>query len=1249
MSDASDVVFPGTARFQPLSRLGTGGMGVVYEVLDRERQIRVALKAPLRWGGEDISRLKNEFRARQDLDHPNLVRLGELFEQEGRWFFTMELVEGVDLLSYVRPQEAATRPADPAAATPPPGQKPSREALKRGLEAQRRTLQPIAFDEQRLRAAFSQLTQGLLALHRASKVHRDIKPSNVLVTGDGRTVLLDFGLSAHLGEQADPDEEEPGTALYMAPEKERGPAADWYSLGVVLFQALTGRLPFTGEGDELLAAKRAQEAPRPSALVPSVPQDLDELCHALLRRAPSERPDGAQILRVLRPDAPPEVRSQPAPPTFVGRKGELAQLRAALARARQGTPCAVFIEGESGMGKSALLQEFTQGLAVSGEPVTVLAGRCYERESVPYKGLDGVMETLSLWLRRWPDSELAALLSSINLGVLVQVFPTLEWLLARQKVRAVEREPLQPHAERGLVLGALHELFRALAGRQPLVLAIDDLQWASQDSLEPLSQMIRPPSQAAILLVATVQTPAAPGPDAPSPAPPEHVAFGRKGFQGDVQTITLGRLPPQDATALARAHLGNVQDSGPRPEAVAAETGGHPLFIEELSKHLSQHPGVLPERLGLDETLGAKISVLEPMLRRLLDLVALAGIPIGQDVLAWAIGEGDVSMQLAALRAARLVRTAGDTAEPYHNRIRQVVLQRLSPKERRAGHKKLATALEALRGPAPSLGELTSLEARELREVELAFELAYHLDAADEPKRAFPYALLAAEAARKRFAIKLAERFARIAVRGSVHASPQERQRLLEGLGKVFLFQGRHEEANACLREALGLPDSAVDKARLHRWLGEVAFQQEKWAAAIEQWERGLRLLGLRLPHLSTRLSIAVEDVRRHLGERPPGTASRREELLAVQLLSRLSGAQLYYGNNRLAFWAHLRSLHLAERHPRTPELAVAYANHGMFTALRAPYAEAWPFAERALAINLELGDTLGACNAHLMAGTTAYLCAVLEEARVQLERAISEFERLGCSIWETEMARMMLSFVVYRLGFLGRASALSRQLYAQTEARGHRFLADNVLIGWLLSSGGNVPAEHVTRALKRATSPLHRLWALQARVIQQLLAERDLEGALATLEECRQPMEITGDMPDILNLHVTALRLKALPLAGGRREAPLAQALKLNARALRAARRYFQVAVPSILRERALLTFARGRRFRALYWSYQSLSVALRHGARFEQAQSLFVRGRLHTAASVPGGEADLASARRELQALGGEFALDFLEPGGA
>src|SRR6185369_15844344 len=162
-------------------------MGVVYDVFDRERKTRVALKTLRTLGGEQLMRFKNEFRALSDLHHVNLVSLGELIHHDGLWFFTMELIDGWDLLSHVRPSGK--------------------------------------LDLERLRDTFGQLSEGLGALHAAGKVHRDIKPSNVRVTQQGRVVLLDFGLlvDVHAGLSVEAsDALQAGTAAYMAPEQAVG-------------------------------------------------------------------------------------------------------------------------------------------------------------------------------------------------------------------------------------------------------------------------------------------------------------------------------------------------------------------------------------------------------------------------------------------------------------------------------------------------------------------------------------------------------------------------------------------------------------------------------------------------------------------------------------------------------------------------------------------------------------------------------------------------------------------------------------------------------------------------------------------------------------------------------------------------------------------------------------------------------------------------------------------------------------------
>ena len=344
--------------------LGSGGMGTVYRAYDRERRRPVALKVMNRASAATLLRFKREFRTLLGVAHPNLVTLYELIFDGKVWFLTMELLEGVNFLQYVRGQALSTAKAgDPIAVTaresaslatevsdqsradestvvsqcerPTPANALSAGTLEQSTVPAPRMqtdvdiqasapiserlpevgsahvpaptthhAKPAQWD--RLREATFQLATGIAWLHAAGKLHRDIKPTNVIVTGEGRVVLLDFGLVADQGSDGrhhSTEEHILGTAAYMAPEQALGSpvssAADWYSVGVMLFEALTGRLPFLGNNLSVLVDKQTIDPPAPSDLAVDVPADLSALCAELLRRRPEDRPSAADVMRRL--------------------------------------------------------------------------------------------------------------------------------------------------------------------------------------------------------------------------------------------------------------------------------------------------------------------------------------------------------------------------------------------------------------------------------------------------------------------------------------------------------------------------------------------------------------------------------------------------------------------------------------------------------------------------------------------------------------------------------------------------------------------------------------------------------------------------------------------------------------------------------------------------------------------------------------------------------------------------------------
>ena len=402
--------FHGTERFTVRRPLGAGGMGVVYEVHDRARDEVVALKTLLRARAADVYRLKREFRSLADVAHPNLVSLYELVVEGAHCFFTMELVNGVNFVEYLRGSGPSGAPVDAG----------------------------------RTRHVLRQLVSGLAALHRRGKLHRDVKPSNILVTHEGRVVVLDFGLTSDVFlEDATVGERLAGTPAYLAPERRAGVAPsdsqDWYSVGVTLYEALTGRLPLDGSPEE--ARRRTGESDPPPPRVDRAGdsrRSQRDLSGVGCAGIPSGGCRGATRSRswTRRGGDAEEPRRRESPrltPIFVGRTRPLAILTASLAAVKDGAAATVCIHGPSGIGKTALVEQFLAQVA-PGDQAVILRGRCYQHESVPYEALDGIIDSLSLHLRALPPAQAAALVPP-DAGALARAFPVM------RQVKAIARAP----------------------------------------------------------------------------------------------------------------------------------------------------------------------------------------------------------------------------------------------------------------------------------------------------------------------------------------------------------------------------------------------------------------------------------------------------------------------------------------------------------------------------------------------------------------------------------------------------------------------------------------------------------------------------------------------------------------------------------------------------------------------------------------------------------------------------------------
>ncbi len=685
-ADATATQGSSFAGYEILREVGRGGMGVVYRAFDRKREEVVALKTVRRMNPAALYRFKQEFRAFADVVHPNLARLHELVSDGTSWFFTMELVDGIDFFRHVR--------FDPD------------QSMSAIASAGGRSSWIV-----RLREALRQLAEGVAAMHEAGRAHCDLKPSNVLVTETGRVVILDFGLATDLGPGATLRVGGPlviGTMAYMAPEQAAGlpvsPATDWYSVGVMLYETLTGRLPFLGRPLEVLADKQRIEPPAPHVLDPHVPADLDSLCADLLRRDPKARPTGPEVLeRLGGPAVRPEGgHGSPASPChdvpLVGRGRHLEALETAFADALGGCSVVLYLHGRSGAGKTALAQRFLNA-SMERHQAVVLSGRCYEREDLPFKALDSLVDALARHLEQLPRSEVQPLLPR-DLHALVRVFPAFRHV-ATAAAEATRAKVPDPQELRRRAFAALRQLLASLACRQPLILFIDDLQWGDLDSAALLTELLRPPDAPRLLMLGCYRDE-----DAATSPCLRAIRTSQLGSDAaiDSRELEVEALAQAEAKSLALSLLDCGGMNGAHAGDIARESGGNPYFIAELVRHVqgatsSSNAASPPGRVALDEVLWSRMMSLPEGPKSLLEVIAVSGSPIGEiEACRAAELSRDVHAALAVLQSGRFIRSAGllerGNLEVFHDRVRETILARLPKSALTSRHRHIALALE---------------------------------------------------------------------------------------------------------------------------------------------------------------------------------------------------------------------------------------------------------------------------------------------------------------------------------------------------------------------------------------------------------------------------------------------------------------------------------------------------------------------------------------------------------------------------
>ncbi|MBL9105479.1 MAG: AAA family ATPase [Myxococcales bacterium] len=700
-------------RYRVQRLLGVGGMGSVYLAEDAEQR-RVALKVLNDSVLRDRSarmRFIREAQAAAAVVHPCVAAVFEINELDDAVFIAMEYVDGKTLRAALDEQA---------------GPLPLQEALRIARE----------------------IALALSHAHAAGVIHRDLKPENLMLDARGVLKILDFGLAKQTGALTGHDASNAptifstgegvilGTPSYMAPEQIRGrpvdARADIFSLGVILYEMVTGARPFRGASAmEILISTARDELTPASSLSPRVPAGLDAALARALAKNPEDRTATADELAATldallvaeldaelaagaEPDASPAARPRheiTLPHGLLGREPHAAALLAAVDRAARGEVLLVLLRGDTGLGKSTLLASLR-------DPVNHRGGRFaagkfdHLARGAPLAPLAEALRAVARHIAAEPAGTRASWLKDLaeatgpNRHVLDDMVPELHGLLGPP--------PRASSADAGEAKNRFHAAFQRLvrlfaAGRPPLVLGLDDLHGADPSALQLLELLLTDPAGGHLLVVASCR-------DVGDDAHPLRVHLdGLRRLGATVVDVPVEPLASAEVARFVATSLGcELAEAAPLARVLDIDARGNPAVLRHLLLGLRREGQLkwssqvgrwtwdirTPTSRGADDVatfLAGKLLRLAPGVQRVLAIAACAARPIDLATLSAIDARGPVATARdlrEALREGLLVTVDGELDpssrralyQPLHDGIHQAAYALLTPEDRAAIH-----------------------------------------------------------------------------------------------------------------------------------------------------------------------------------------------------------------------------------------------------------------------------------------------------------------------------------------------------------------------------------------------------------------------------------------------------------------------------------------------------------------------------------------------------------------------------------
>ncbi|MCE1248311.1 MAG: protein kinase [Firmicutes bacterium] len=679
-------------RYEVQEEIGSGGMGRVFRVHDSVKNQTLALKEINRYLLDSPLaqlRFKNEFRVMSEFEHPNMIKVYEYGTSPDKTpYIVMEYIPGKNLssLSPVPVQQAAD--------------------------------------------LLARICQALGYLHSRLYVHRDLKPDNIKLLEDGSIKLLDYGLMCQLGIPG--PEKISGTFYYIAPEVFTGgiidETTDLYSLGIIGYEILTGKRPFTGTKSEIIKGHLRKSPDDLMTLRPDVPPSFNEIIKKLLAKEKDKRyRNAAEVLEDLRHLTEGELRIETAEQKhgylysskLIGRNKETERFRDIFYNFLQGKPRTLYLGAPAGIGKSRLLHEL-KTISQLEQVETVMVGAQYAGSRIY-----GLIENLA--------KQLHPLCEGNEIDVCDKAIAWLSGFRDEEYAASGEKRSTEE------VTANLKSLLKSISSGTPLVIFLDDLQWMDLKSLNILNELLRDNASYRVLFVGGFRSN-----EVDKASPIWHTV------EEDIsEYMELAPFTPEQTGELMKHLLYPTEISSDFLNFAYDNSGGNVFDLIELLRHLITDgklvrsgniwkepisfteiklPGTIEDRLI------HRIEKLSAEARNLAEAASVLGEDL--DLENWLAVSGCSEEDLFSA-----------VDELLHNQVMVQVSGVF-----RFAHHKIQTALYASipheKGRAYHLAAAKFFESVTDRDVAgLIPRIAYHFTRADSPSEAVHYSLLAAKEA----------------------------------------------------------------------------------------------------------------------------------------------------------------------------------------------------------------------------------------------------------------------------------------------------------------------------------------------------------------------------------------------------------------------------------------------------------------------------------------------------------------------